>query len=553
MSKHSSNAGLFSSAGLISAAVVAVLAYVNTPAASIFGVVWLLLFALTLLAQDTEQDARKINVFMREQDNFGIYYYLTHKTLSFLARTIAPVSAQKDPQSENGYRSNIKWYMTPRAVDSPDLNRLKASPWSWPVMDVALKLAIIYPMFFILAQWTFSGENTGIGEATVIPGYSHGWPVPIRYVTFGVTTAYLMACMLALITRQRVFAKTAGWLFCTTIASLVVYTLVVGTILSNPFPSTAIVALASETTLHLAVAISTSVAAAFAGAFASAGTVTFAAAVAITFAAGGAYAIVFVGPLAYTVSYFFAVLFSGAVGFLCQRYKGKTAYAALILTLFSSMVAICVTISTLLDGRLNGFVFVIGVLPLLNAVFDYLSYGATISFIKFGAEQKNLLSFTVALLDAGLAYTLLIGLGSAMVLTLALINSLASVQFLNINTIIDGLRDPATRSQYSWLYFTLFSTLIPTGIHVLIGVFSVTTWLPKKTKYWIAEQISDPETGSFGTLLGGALAAFVGALWCFVIALSIYFGGAWLIANFEWIGLSILSHVEMVANLVGAF
>ena len=66
-------------------------------------------------------------------------------------------------------------------MDIADLNHLRASPWSWPVMDVALKLAIIYPLFLLLAQWTVTGADTGVGAATVIPASDIVWA---RYALF---------------------------------------------------------------------------------------------------------------------------------------------------------------------------------------------------------------------------------------------------------------------------------------------------------------------------------------------------------------------------------
>jgi hypothetical protein len=200
---------------------------------------------------------------------------------------------------------------------------------------------------------------------------------------------------------------------------------------------------------------------------------------------------------------------------------------------------------------LRNIAFALGLLPLLNAVFDYLSYGFTLTLIKYGAAQRNVWSFAVAGIDAVLAYVLLVGLGCAIVLTVALINALGQSPMLDIAAVFADLRNPETRGGYAWLYLSLFSTLVPTGLHLLIGIFSITTWLPMKAKVWIADLIGREDTGSGGSILGGILAAFVGAVWCFAIALLLWEGGSWVVGNIGAICLSVLARVEYLTRLLG--
>ncbi|MFK7870661.1 MAG: hypothetical protein AB8B58_15655 [Roseobacter sp.] len=464
MQKHNSNAGLYASVGLIGAAVLAVISNINSSELWILGTLWLVLFALTLLAQDSAADADTVTARIQEEDNLGLYTYLTDKIIAFLVKVMAPAAAtaQKERLPQKGTVNKIVWYLTPRAVDTPDLIKICASPWSWPVMNAAMKLAVIYPLLLLLVQWAWTGVDTGIGSATILEAEARYW---LRYGTIGWVALLLITGIMESASQRQNWENAVGWLF-------------------------------------------------------SAG--------------AGAAAV------------------AGAVGYACQHGKGRTGHVALVLTFYLMLITVFAFSSPGLEDDRKSLVFALGMLPLLNAVFDYVSYGATISLITFGKDQKNLWSFAAAVADAALAYVLLVALGSVIVLTIGLINALSAVPFLDITAILDGLRDPATRGDYTWLYLTLFSTLVPTGVHFLVALFSVPTWLPIKYKDRLANWVASADTGSFGTVIGGALTACFGAASSAFIVAVLYYGGGWLIAHFEWVGLTILGHVEAVARLFGA-
>ena len=227
---------------------------------------------------------------------------------------------------------------------------------------------------------------------------------------------------------------------------------------------------------------------------------------------------------------------------------GRTGYILLATGAYAVLVLVLAQIAGANPTNRN-IAFALGLLPLLNAVFDYLSYGVTLTLIKIGAAQRNVWSFVLAAVDAVLAFVLLVLLGCAVVFTVALINALGSAPLLDIPAVFEDLRDPATRGSYTWLYLTLFSTLVPTGVHLVIGVFSITTWLPEAFKGWLADRmIASPETGSLGSIFGGLLAALIGAIWCFAIALLLWEGGSWIVGNIEAICLAVLSCVEAISK-----
>lgn len=205
---------------------------------------------------------------------------------------------------------------------------------------------------------------------------------------------------------------------------------------------------------------------------------------------------------------------------------------------------------TLSVGRLKPeipvLVFVVSLLPLINAVFDYLSYGFTLGLIRFGRRQRNLLTGLVWIVDGVVAVLLLIGLGLGLSGTIALINYLAGEEFISLRQILYDLKTPEARAGYTWLTLSLLSTLVPTLVHLVFVLLSAFTWVPQRIKLWIACEIGDDETGDLATLGGTLAAATFGALWAGLVVLGLW--GIWMFttAYIEPVGLAVLGIVENV-------
>ena len=360
-----------------------------------------------------------------------------------------------------------------------------------------------------------TGDDTGIGTLVVLDAEPNAF---LRLAAIGPLALLLIVSFLASASQRRVYEKAADWLF---------YGAVAGAL-----------ALAGA----LAVAGAGAGAGAVAGALAVAGAV--AGALALAVAGALAVALAVAGALALAVAV--------GVGLACQKRKGHRAYVGLVGASYVLLTAAFASVASELADNRKVLVFALGLLPLLNAVFDYLSYGVTLTLIKFGAARKNVWSFGVALIDAVVAYGLLVALGSSIVLTLGLINLLADGTFMDVGSILDGLRDPAARGNYTWLYLTLFSTLVPTGVHLVVGCSAFTTWLPMRAKVWIADQILREDTGSLGTMFARRLRGVDrGDLVLRHPARTCVAGGSWILDNLDDLGLAILSHVEFVARLFG--
>lgn len=577
MKQQSSHGGLYAAAALFAAVFIAVLTRPSGAGTMFwFGILWLILFALAMLAPDSDADKTRITSFIRRRDNAIVYSAATGAILKHLARLIAPNTVQKEPIPNEGRLKKLIWLMKPRAADTNDLNRLRKSPWSWPTMDAAMKLAIIYPLFLLLAQWAVTGQDTGIGSLVLLVAEPETlW----RYATIGTLALYIVVFFLAAATQKPNFELAGEWLFWISFAVVsVVGSRAIGAVdIQIQIGGIDIVILKVTLASFGGIAVILVIKNAASGAFAVGFATASAGAFAVVYAATGPIAqavgslllfkdtiitsstlflsvlaaVGIAAAFAFAFAIAFASTFASAISLACRNQRGLLAYVVLLGIIFVLLVSIFASVTPNISDVSKTLIFAIGLLPLLNAIFDYLSYGMTLTLIKFGAAQKNGWSLIVACFDALAAYVLLIALGCSIVLTLGLINALSGTTFIDVSTILTGLKDPATRDEYMWLTFTLLSTLVPTGMHLVIGVFSMTTWLPVHAKDWIADQIQREETGSLGTISGSALAALVGAIWCFAIAFLLTKGGALVYSNLEGLGLTALSYVEFVARFFG--
>ena len=110
----------------------------------------------------------------------------------------------------------------------------------------------------------------------------------------------------------------------------------------------------------------------------------------------------------------------------------------------------------------------IGVLPLLNALIDFASFGATRFFLRRGL-QGNALVWAAA--DIAVALALLSILGGTFIAFIHHVRPQDGVALLDLAQLFETLSNPATRGQYWWLLVMLFSVVVPTGLHLALGLF----------------------------------------------------------------------------------
>lgn len=182
-----------------------------------------------------------------------------------------------------------------------------------------------------------------------------------------------------------------------------------------------------------------------------------------------------------------------------------------------------VSATVFIDWRAAGdpqralFLF-LGVFPLANALFDALSYAATLALLRRGLRSR--LPLVWGLADLAFACVLFLALGLALTALVHGLNTLAGTPLLDLGALFAGVREAP--GAYVWLYLMLFSTLVPTALHGLLSLLGVQGLWPRLLRApvadWMRKAGADPVNAirapfALGTIWTVPLLALCAALW----------------------------------------
>jgi hypothetical protein len=187
-------------AAIFAAVISALLAFQPSKWVWALVLLWALLFGL--LNYENPRDRVHIQKGLKRRDNALVYTKLVDGMLGGLKRMLSPRDAVTDPMPAKGRFAQFAWLLIPHARDPDDLKRLQASTLSWPVMDAALKIAVIYPLLLLLIQWGITGQDTGIGAVTILTEEQRVWLF---------VTAYIEPVGLAVLWDVESVAVSLGW------------------------------------------------------------------------------------------------------------------------------------------------------------------------------------------------------------------------------------------------------------------------------------------------------------------------------------------------------
>jgi len=80
-----------------------------------------------------------------------------------------------------------------------------------------------------------------------------------------------------------------------------------------------------------------------------------------------------------------------------------------------------------------------------------------------------------------------------MIATVGIVNHLAGKVVLDLNNIFSQLETKSVSENF-WIYFMLFSTLIPTYIHFVIAGLSLVMWLPNSWREWLVADLEKKDS-----------------------------------------------------------
>jgi hypothetical protein len=156
------------------------------------------------------------------------------------------------------------------------------------------------------------------------------------------------------------------------------------------------------------------------------------------------------------------------------------------------------------EGR-SLFLF-LAVLPLLNAIFDTVSYAVTLTLLRRGLRSR--LPLLWGLLDLVIACVLFLALGSTLVVVLHGLNTLAGVPLVDLPALFAGIHERP--GDYVWLYLMLFSTILPTALHGALSLLGVQGLWPRAWRRPVAAWVEAAPSSPLAYLRAGLA---LGVVW----------------------------------------
>lgn len=483
---------------------------------------WLGLALVALLMQAETEGRAYLTATLRHSRYTQVYLYLARPLNTWLWHRLG----RMEPRPDGTLR--------PPAETAP-LWQLMRMALTWRVLNLAFFLAVAYPVLALLRPWLFGGDAV-LGAGIVVFPASPFWPE--RAVVLGqlvVLAAGFVGRHLAAASSQRFWRSVADWL---PIAAFSVSVAVV---------SAGVYSGAGTVAGQVAFAGVFAFTGAIAGVFAGRG------ALASAFSGVGAVAFAGVGVVAFADADTGAFVFAGAFALAVSILWGKDRPGiAVMLLLFGWSLGLAVLARfadiSAFSPDLKAAIIFLAVLPIINGLFDALSYAATLATMRKGLATP--LAPLLGLLDLGIGALLFAGLGATMLAVIAALNALANAPLVDLPALFVGLR--TSPGDYWWLYMMLFSTLVPTALHLLLAALALQGLFPKGLRkcfaYWIGASPHSPCDAVLGFVAQATL------WWLPILLLA---GGAWAlwqgIGGFAaWVGLGYLALLETFAIWMGA-
>ncbi|MEM9436209.1 MAG: hypothetical protein AAGA15_04145 [Pseudomonadota bacterium] len=332
--------------------------------------------------------------------------------------------------------------------------------WNYALVDRALLLAVVYPLFLMLASWVITGGEVRLGVTPVLDPPESALSRCFLLLPLAILTVSISSRSWASAHPAQAARSVPDALFVLTLA------ITMGATLSGVIP-------------FVAVAVAVAAAAA------------------------------------------------AAVDYLADRRRLKSAAAVVLIAPSAALVAAVMFLPWGDVDTLGRAIFLfLAVIPLTNALFDILSYGITFSLTQLGLRLRGGWAFALGVIDLAFAFLSLVGLATALVIFVTWMESVTKVDWIDLGGM---LADLSNWERYGWVYLMMFSTLVPTLLHLAIACFALQSFVPRGAREASKSQII-AAVGPQGTLLKGALATLsLASLWWLSVALPFagLFGLGW--------------------------
>jgi hypothetical protein len=340
------------------------------------------------------------------------------------------------------------------SVFHPGLLKNWGTKWSSNSFDQCYRFATIYPFFGCLAFWVIFGQNTsGISSNLFLDTPS----ITRFYIFIGFCAALLLMYWIIVV------QKSYFWACMIVAASMLLAAKFTG----SDWPTAIVVIFAS--------------AFAFVGIYTNRLIGFFAvieALISCTIGSrfGGDVGLI-VGGILFLAFCWIAKTFAGKFGYSSGK---PPQYYFVLVILFAICLVLIAQFAPAQQGSRALFTFgiiYIGILPVCNAVWDWISLGFTRFLLGLAVQEKKTATlFFSTILDLLGSALFLSGLSATMSLTIVLVNNEATrnggLPLVDIGGILTRIEMDPTSPAHYWVYFTLLSTFVPTFFHILILAFS---------------------------------------------------------------------------------
>ena len=346
--------------------------------------------------------------------------------------------------------------------------------WSFGLLNATMALALAYPILAITIQW-LCGSAIDFGGQEVIAAS----PPQARIFAAVWLGSSVLVCLFAGASKSR-------WRW--PLVILAIGILLLGSIYADRFAVLENVAGA----FAVAVAITVIVASALSGAVAGIGAVAFA----------GAGAVAVVG----------AVVVAAAEERSSRPIAWHLLYCGVLVALLIVAIKMPDDFGAGQRSLAVFFVLTLALLPLVNAVFDFASVGLTRYLLRLGLEQKR--AAWRAVLDGLGGIAIFFTLGCTLIAFVTFVVPADGVPLVDLKQLFADMR--MAPGDYIWLMVTLFSTLIPTLLHLSVTVLTLGLQYPAGVRNFVADLLERGEQSGQAALLSGLCicAMITIALWC---------------------------------------
>lgn len=168
--------------------------------------------------------------------------------------------------------------------------------------------------------------------------------------------------------------------------------------------------------------------------------------------------------------------------------------------IFASVPIFAVWIMSYGAGYLDNpyYFIVLGILPTVNAVFDFTSIGLTRWALRCGLLEVGRKTLLFSAFDLIAALLIFLGLGCFCVSVFHLVNLIALNVPLTTGVLVINLYNSQTDNlfhqisahpdRYVWLYLTFLTTLLPTLLHACVAIWALGPSLLSEHARWSAAQ-----------------------------------------------------------------